>query len=518
MDDPNLNKPHNKPLSIFRPPPFLTTLLAVGALTLITVAAYAFFGGAIKTVEAHSPTPTPTPAPTLIAVDVTSDVSIGNLDKPGDKTPCVVNNYRKCAIGFRSGKHDDGYTLTHVTAMLDDASGDPGEIIATFHAVADNTGTGDGRRPADTPLATLTLEGDGQPTTAGNYVFTCFGLGCNMTARTMYFVQLASTKGYAGSSDNFTWLTTSSHLENLIPDRNGFWIWNEQDLYNPDDGWTRTRGVPRLKVSANLGQTKVLFFDGEVADQSYTRNTTIHALSLPTASANIGDPAITYTLTPALPAGLTFSEKALEIAGTPTEVVTHAEYTYTASADDYLSATVSFHLDVVVPITVPGAPTNLTAAVNQTNKTVTLSWTAPADDGNAVILGYAIERTGQSSATYELVDPDTTFTTPALADGSYTFTVKAKNTAGTGSASAPATVTVETPASTPTPSNNTPSGNSPGNSPGQTDPSSNDFSSHTHPGLEELGVTTPGCTHSTRVFHSHEWNGAPGGQHWHCSE
>ena len=174
----------------------------------------------------------------------------------------------------------------------------------------------------------------------------------------------------------------------------------------------------------------------------------------------------------------------------------------------------SFHLDVLVPITVPGAPTNLTAVANQTNKTVTLSWTAPEDDGNAVILGYTIERTGQSSATYELVDPDTTFTTPALADGSYTFTVKAKNTAGTGTASAPATATMETVAqpSNNTPSNNTPSGNSPGNSPGQTDPNSNDFNSHSHPGMGELGVTTPGCTHSTRVFHNHD-----GGQHWHCS-
>ncbi len=90
----------------------------------------------------------------------------------------------------------------------------------------------------------------------------------------------------------------------------------------------------------------------------------------------------------------------------------------------------------------PGAPANLRATANQANRTVTLSWTAPANTGGAPVTGYTITQTGRATATYDPGGAGTTFTTPALAAGDYSFTVAAKNPA-TGSASNAATAAIE---------------------------------------------------------------------------
>ena len=87
-----------------------------------------------------------------------------------------------------------------------------------------------------------------------------------------------------------------------------------------------------------------------------------------------------------------------------------------------------------VPVTVPGAPTGLTAIAG--NGQVTLSWTAPASDGGEQLSGYNV---------FEGTTPDlsrsapvtnvtgTTVTLPALTNGTtYYFQVAAVNTAGQG--------------------------------------------------------------------------------------
>ena len=89
----------------------------------------------------------------------------------------------------------------------------------------------------------------------------------------------------------------------------------------------------------------------------------------------------------------------------------------------------------------PGAPTGLAASANQAADTVELSWTAPADDGGSAITGYMIDQTGAAAASYTATASP--FTTPALAAGDYTFTVKATNANGTGPASNEAMATID---------------------------------------------------------------------------
>ena len=80
----------------------------------------------------------------------------------------------------------------------------------------------------------------------------------------------------------------------------------------------------------------------------------------------------------------------------------------------------------------PGQPTSLSATPN-TDGTVTLSWTAPTNNGGYSITGYVITQTGQANNTYNTTG--TSYTTPVLANGNYSFTVAAKNAVGTSSSS-----------------------------------------------------------------------------------
>ncbi len=97
------------------------------------------------------------------------------------------------------------------------------------------------------------------------------------------------------------------------------------------------------------------------------------------------------------------------------------------------------------PASVPGAPTGLIAnADGQTQ--IDLSWTAPSDDGGAVITGYRIEVSTDGSSWSDLVadtgSTGTTYSHTGLTAGSTRhYRVSAINSAGTGTASNAANAT-----------------------------------------------------------------------------
>ena len=74
------------------------------------------------------------------------------------------------------------------------------------------------------------------------------------------------------------------------------------------------------------------FGTATVANQSYMLNTAITDLVLPAATG--GDGALSYTLTPALPAGLTFTASTRTLSGTPTAGQAAATYTYKVTDED----------------------------------------------------------------------------------------------------------------------------------------------------------------------------------------
>ncbi|WP_426572129.1 CocE/NonD family hydrolase [Aquihabitans sp. McL0605] len=107
----------------------------------------------------------------------------------------------------------------------------------------------------------------------------------------------------------------------------------------------------------------------------------------------------------------------------------------------------SLSAPVLVNPTVPGAPTGATAKVGDSSAVV--AWSAPSVDGGVSISGYVV--TPYIGATAQSPRPfsgtATTQTVTGLANGtSYTFTVAATNSVGTGTPSSPtAVITVGTP-------------------------------------------------------------------------
>ncbi len=97
-----------------------------------------------------------------------------------------------------------------------------------------------------------------------------------------------------------------------------------------------------------------------------------------------------------------------------------------------LVSTNAWNVALLIGKSEPEQPTSLTAIPNA-DKTVALSWTAPTNTGGYSIDGYVIKQTGPADNTYNTTS--TSYTTPALANGQYSWTVAAKNVVGTSIAS-----------------------------------------------------------------------------------
>ena len=88
------------------------------------------------------------------------------------------------------------------------------------------------------------------------------------------------------------------------------------------------------------------FGTATAADQSFTVGETV-ALTLPVATG--GNGALTYTLTPALPGGLTFDATTRTISGTASTAASAQTYTYTATDKDADTDTLTFSITVSPP-------------------------------------------------------------------------------------------------------------------------------------------------------------------------
>ena len=86
------------------------------------------------------------------------------------------------------------------------------------------------------------------------------------------------------------------------------------------------------------------FGSATVADQAYRQGNPIDSLTLPAADG--GDGELTYTLAPALPAGLDFDAATRTLSGTPTAAQPATPYTYTATDADDDRATLTFTMTV----------------------------------------------------------------------------------------------------------------------------------------------------------------------------
>ena len=100
---------------------------------------------------------------------------------------------------------------------------------------------------------------------------------------------------------------------------------------------------------------------------------------------------------------------------------------------------------------VPGAPTSVTATPG--NAAATVSWTAPPDGGSGITSYTVTPYVGTTAQTATVITgnpPATSATVTGLTNGtSYTFTVTAKNSVGSGPASAPSSPVTPAPPAAP---------------------------------------------------------------------
>ena len=104
----------------------------------------------------------------------------------------------------------------------------------------------------------------------------------------------------------------------------------------------------------NVNEAPAFATGATISSISATNGTAITSVTLPAATDPDANTTLTYTVTPALPAGLTFTASTRVLSGTPTAVSDSATYTYTAS-DSNLSATLTFTIQVSAPANNPPA-------------------------------------------------------------------------------------------------------------------------------------------------------------------
>ena len=132
----------------------------------------------------------------------------------------------------------------------------------------------------------------------------------------------------------------------------------------------------------------VPYFGSEtVADQSWAENSAITPLVLPPATR--GDLPLTYSLTPALPAGLSFDASTRTISGTPTAMSSRRTYTYTAEDNDGDTDTLTFRIEVEADL-VPTFGNASVAAQAWTKNVAITDLTIPAATSGNAPLTYSI--------------------------------------------------------------------------------------------------------------------------------
>ncbi len=124
-----------------------------------------------------------------------------------------------------------------------------------------------------------------------------------------------------------------------------------------------------------------------IANQSWTQNQAITALTLPEAYE--GDGPMTYTISPALPAGVaTTTGAAFTVSGTPTGYQAATTYTWTATDSDGDTSELTFTITIAQDL----MPSFSTTIANQsgTQDTAMTAFTLPLASGGDGTLTYAL--------------------------------------------------------------------------------------------------------------------------------
>ena len=183
-----------------------------------------------------------------------------------------------------------------------------------------------------------------------------------------------------------------------------------QFTYSVNDGADTVSLTFNIAVIAD----PIVFSPTNIADQTWRVGSAVN-LTLPSVSGGVGAKAL--TLTPALPAGVTFDATARTITGTPT-VTAEATYTYTATDTENTTAELTFAVTVEAMSTMSEPVDFGTEAIADQNYVV----------GTAVDVSFPAATGGVGTLMYDF--------SPALPAG-LTFDATARTITGTPTAAQP---------------------------------------------------------------------------------
>ena len=190
-----------------------------------------------------------------------------------------------------------------------------------------------------------------------------------------------------------------------------------------------------ISFTIEVNHPELTFGSETIADQTWETDTAVN-LTLPASTGGAG--GTEYTLSPALPAGLTFDETARTITGTPTAALASTEYTYTATDDDGTAISLTFDASVTAPNNPPTISITVPMAAEPGDVLNIVAVTADVDGDTVTVLWDAADGTIADDTA-----ESTTWTLPNT-EGVYTISCTATDEHG-ATAEASATVTVSEP-------------------------------------------------------------------------
>ena len=208
-----------------------------------------------------------------------------------------------------------------------------------------------------------------------------------------------------------------------------------QIAYGTATGWDFATGIGSVNANNLVSNWPVAgraVVPGAPTGVSAVAGNAQATISFISPASNGGSPITSYTVT-SNPGNITASGVSSPV--TVTGLTNGTAYTFTITAINSVgTGLTSVSSNSVTPTpAVPGAPTAVSAVAG--NAQATISFTAPASDGGSAILYYAATSSPDAITASASTSP---IVVTGLTNGtSYTFTVTATNSVGTGQASAP---------------------------------------------------------------------------------
>jgi hypothetical protein len=258
--------------------------------------------------------------------------------------------------------------------------------------------------------------------------------------------------------------TAGSSFDTVLGLYSGYYVGALTEVAANDD----TVGEPWSGLTAEVEAGKLYYVavdgrggqSGEVVFGYGFKSTVPPAPGAPSiTSVSAGDESVTVTWTPPTGGGATITSYVVRfyVGANPvrTDVIGSATTTKIGNLQNGQAHTVTVAArssagtgpesppsEPVTPRSAPGAPTNLQAS--GVDGGVVLSWAPPEWDGGAPIVSYKVTTfAGSSRLRSEVFPPATAASILHLSNGtSHTFTVTAKNAAGTGPDSTPSAAVI----------------------------------------------------------------------------